>query len=239
MSLVVHAISDKNVFDQASTLMRLRLTTSLLQAFKQFHDSMCKRSALLYVSNDDAGISALEPPVLLKSLVMPNPDRLVEILSYAASCPGEAPLVAVHLALLLCLRLSVMDDQFWTKLSTNPGFGRVLRCLLLTDSRQTIRTRSAKVIQEFFNIVEHTAAGQASGSTLNGSVARYFWTVARDLMSEAAGFPHRCEELFCLTHFLIARIHKQAPELLDVVTLSAKTSQLLLEHTATEVCHCG
>ncbi|RGP70724.1 hypothetical protein FSPOR_3743 [Fusarium sporotrichioides] len=218
MSLVVHAISDKDVFDQASTFMRLKLTTSLLQAFKQFHDR----------------ISALEPSAISKSLVIPDPDRLVEILSYAADCSGDAPLVAVHLALLLCLRLSVMDNQFWTKLSTNAGFGRVLRSLLLTDPRQAIRARSVKVIQEFFNVVEHAAVGHASASALNGSVATYFWIIARDLISEAAGFPRQCEELFRLTYFLLVRINNQAPELVQIATLASKASQLLLEHTTTE-----
>ncbi|RGP80246.1 hypothetical protein FLONG3_1618 [Fusarium longipes] len=217
-SLVVHAISDKSVFDQASTSMRLKLTTNLLQVFKQFYDR----------------INASESQVLLKSLDTPDPNRLVEILSYAASCPGDAPLLAVHLALLISLRLSVVGDQFWTQLSTNPGFGRVLRCLLLTDLRQTIRARSTKVVQDFFNLVEHAAAGQASSSNLAGSVSRYFWTVAGDLMSEAVGFPHQCEEVFLLTHFLLARIQKQAPEWLSIEMLAGKTSQLLIEHTTIE-----
>ncbi|KAH6965506.1 hypothetical protein EDB82DRAFT_300975 [Fusarium venenatum] len=218
MSLVVHAISDKDVFEQASTFIRLKLTTSLLQACKQFHER----------------ISASEPSAMSKSLVIPDPDRLVEILLYAADYPGEAPSFAVHLALLLCQRLSAVDSQFWTKLSTNPGFGRVLRCLLLTDHRQAIRARSIKVIQEFFNVVEHAATGHASISTHNGSVATYFWVVTKDLISEAASFPHQCEELFRLAYFLLARISKQAPEVVNIATLAAKTSQLLLEHTTTE-----
>ncbi|KAL3593824.1 hypothetical protein FPOAC2_08125 [Fusarium poae] len=218
MSLVVHAISDKDVFEQASTFMRLKLTTSLLQACKQFHDR----------------IRASEPSVMSKTLVIPDPDRLVEILLYAVDYPGDAPSYAVHLALLLCIRLSAVDNQFWTKLSTNPSFGRVLRCLLLTDHRQAIRARSIKVIQELFNAVEQAPAGHASVSTLNGSVAAYFWIAARDLISEAADFPHQCEELFRLTYFLLARISKQAPEVVNIATLAAKVSQLLLEHTTSE-----
>jgi ubiquitin carboxyl-terminal hydrolase 34 len=239
MSLVVHAISDKDVFEQASTFMRLKLTTSLLQACKQFHDSRYIDWLYCMVSNDDVGIRASEPSVMSKTLVIPDPDRLVEILLYAVDYPGDAPSYAVHLALLLCIRLSAVDNQFWTKLSTNPSFGRVLRCLLLTDHRQAIRARSIKVIQELFNAVEQAPAGHASVSTLNGSVAAYFWIAARDLISEAADFPHQCEELFRLTYFLLARISKQAPEVVNIATLAAKVSQLLLEHTTSEVCHCG
>lgn len=50
ISLVVHAISDKNVLEKASPFMRLKLTSSLLQAYKQFHDSMCEISIMVYCS---------------------------------------------------------------------------------------------------------------------------------------------------------------------------------------------
>ncbi|KAM0377039.1 hypothetical protein HYE67_003686 [Fusarium culmorum] len=218
MSLIVHAISDKNVFDQASKFMRLKLTTSLLQAFKQLYDR----------------ITASETPAIPKGLVIPDPDRLVEILSYAADCPGDEPSTAITLTLLLCLRLSIMEDQFWTKLSANTDFSRVLRRLILTDPRQVIRVRSIKIMQEFFTILEHTAVDRASDNNLDGLVATYFWTIARDLISEAPDIPHQCDELFRFTYFLLIRINKQAPELVNIATLAAKTSQLLLEHTTTE-----
>lgn len=167
---------------------------------------------------------------------MPDPDRLVEILSYATSCPGESPLVAAHVALFTCLRLSLTDEQFWTKLSANSGFRQVLRRLLLTDPRQNARVHSAKSIQDFFSLTEHAGARYASAASINGLVTKYFWAVTSDLMAEATGFPQQCEDLFRLVQFLLIRINKQAPDLLDIANLAAQVSQLLLDHTTTEVC---
>ncbi|RFN49684.1 hypothetical protein FIE12Z_6036 [Fusarium flagelliforme] len=218
LSLIVHAISDKNIFQQTSMVMRLRLTATLLQTFRQFYDK----------------IVALEPPAISSSLVMPDPDRLVEILSYAASCPNKLSSVAVPIALNMCFRLSVMDDQFWTKLSTNPGFGQTLHCLLLTDARQGIRASAIATVQEHFNLMEQAASFYDLGNTINISIARYFWVLLGELMLEATNFPHQCEELFQLIHFILVKINKHAPEFIDIAKLATETSRILLEHTTTE-----
>ncbi|KAJ4021650.1 hypothetical protein NW752_004658 [Fusarium irregulare] len=218
LSLIVHAISDRDIFQQTSMVMRLRLTATLLHAFRQFYDR----------------IVALEPPAISSSLVMPDPDRLVEILSYVASCPNKLSSVAVPIALNMCFRLSVMDGQFWTKLSTNPGFGEALQCLLLTDARQGIRASAIATVQEHFNLMEPAISFYDLGNTINILIARYFWVLLENLMMEATNFPHQCEELFQLIHFILVKINKHAPDFIDIAKLATETSRLLLEHTTIE-----
>ena len=184
---------------------------------------------------NDVGIVALEPPAISSSLVMPDPDRLVEILSYVASCPNKLSSAAVPIALNMCFRLSVMDGQFWTKLSTNPGFGEALQCLLLTDARQGIRASAIATVQEHFNLMEHAISFYDLGNTINILIARYFWVLLENLMMEATNFPHQCEELFQLIHFILVKINKHAPDFIDIAKLATETSRLLLEHTTIEV----
>lgn len=184
---------------------------------------------------NDVGIVALEPPAISSSLVMPDPDRLVEILSYVASCPNKLSSVAVPIALNMCFRLSVMDGQFWTKLSTNPGFGEALQCLLLTDARQGIRASAIATVQEHFNLMEPAISFYDLGNTINILIARYFWVLLENLMMEATNFPHQCEELFQLIHFILVKINKHAPDFIDIAKLATETSRLLLEHTTIEV----
>ncbi|KAF4967814.1 hypothetical protein FSARC_4706 [Fusarium sarcochroum] len=166
MSFIVQAISDENIFDRASVSLRLRLTCALLHAFRRFLDRI-----------DTPRGSAAS-----KNLVMPEPARLVEILSYAAKCTGEAPSPAVAGTLAICLRLSMLDDQFWTKLSTNPDFGSILECLMLTDPRHTIRSLASKLIEELFSAMDHTvstdeATSGVSDRPRDSPLAQYFWTI--------------------------------------------------------------
>ncbi|KAF5661658.1 hypothetical protein FHETE_8306 [Fusarium heterosporum] len=193
VSFVVQAISDENVFDGASMFLRLKLTCGLLHAFRQFLDRI----------DNPTG------PATSKDLAIPEPARLVEILSYAVGCPGEVPSPAVAGALVICLRLSMLNDAFWTKLSTNPDFALILQRLLLTDPRHAIRSISAKLIEELFNVVDHTPPADELSieiSTENRGIVltKYFWTISR------------------------------APESFDIITFTSRTSQLLLEHTTTE-----
>ncbi|KAJ4264812.1 hypothetical protein NW762_005055 [Fusarium torreyae] len=174
-----------------------------------------------------------------KTLIMPEPARLVEILSYAADCPGEAPSPAVAGTLAICLRLSMLDDQFWTKLSTNPDFGRILNCLLLIDPRHTIRSLASKLIEELFSAMDHTASADEIGDEISdrprdSPLAQYFWKIVSDLVLQTAGFPHQCDEFFRLAHFLLVRINTRAPGLLDIPVFASQTSQLLLGHSSTE-----
>ncbi|KIL84780.1 hypothetical protein FAVG1_12008 [Fusarium avenaceum] len=223
ISFVVQAISDENVFDGASMLLRLKLTCGLLHAFRRFLDRI-----------DNPRGSATS-----KDLAMPEPARLVDILSYAVGCPGEVPSPAVAGTLVICLRLSMLDDGFWTKLSTSSDFAHILRRLILTDPRQAIRSLSAKLVEELFTVVDHVPATsepscETSTGTRDVELTKYFWTIVSDLVAQTASFPSQCGELFSLAHFLLARIKMRAPDLFDIATFAACTSNLLLGHTTTE-----
>lgn len=243
ISFVVQAISDENVFDGASMLLRLKLTCGLLHAFRRFLDSMCARlDNVLNLTSITTGIDNPRGSATSKDLAMPEPARLVDILSYAVGCPGEVPSPAVAGTLVICLRLSMLNDGFWTKLSTSSDFAHILRRLILTDPRQAIRSLSAKLVEELFTVVDHVPATsepscETSTGTRDVELTKYFWTIVSDLVAQTAIFPGQCGELFSLAHFLLARIKMRAPDLFDIATFAACTSNLLLGHTTTEVSH--
>ncbi|KAM5345480.1 hypothetical protein ACJ41O_011342 [Fusarium nematophilum] len=223
ISFVVQAISDENVLDRASVSLRLRLTGALIHAFRRFLDK----------------IGAPRGSATTKSLEAPEPGRLVEILSQAVACSGDLPLPVIAGTLAVTLRLSIFDDRFWAKLSTNPEFVSVLRRLLLTDPRNTIRGHVAKLIEELFSAIEHPTSSDrsidwASNSSDDIPLAKYFWSIVSDLVLQTAGSPNQCEEFFRLAHFLLVRINARAPGLLDIPKLVSQISQLLLAHTSTE-----
>lgn len=242
-SFVVQAISDENIFDGASMFLRLKLTCGLLHAFRRFLDSMCARlDNLLNLTLITTGIDNPRGSAASKDLAMPEPARLLEILSYAVGCPGEVPSPAVAGTLVICLRLSMLNDGFWTKLRTNSDFAHILQRLILTDPRQAIRSLSVKLVEELFTVVDHVPAPsepgcEASAESRDIELTKYFWTIVSDLVAQTANFPHQCEELFLLARFLLVKIKMRAPELFDIATFAACTSNLLLEHTTTEVSH--
>ncbi|KAF4343618.1 hypothetical protein FBEOM_2417 [Fusarium beomiforme] len=223
MSFIVQAISDEDVFTRASVLLRLRLASALLHAFRQFLDKIGLR-----------GESAAS-----NGLPMPKPDRLVKILSYATDCSSDTPSPVIAGALVICLRLSMLDDNFWTELSTNSDFMGTLRRLLLTDPRQTIRSLSAKLIEELFTVIGNvTPTGEAdceaSVRSRESPMAKYFWKVTSDMVKETTRFPYQCEELFKLVYSLMVKINMRSPELLNIALFASQISHLLLEHTTIE-----
>ncbi|KAF4441245.1 hypothetical protein F53441_12094 [Fusarium austroafricanum] len=224
MSLVMQAISDENIFDRASMFLRLKLTCALLHAFRQFLDK----------------IDIPRGSASSKNLAIPQPARLVKILSYAVDCPSEMPSAAIAGTLIICLRLSMLNDKFWVDLSTNSEFTSILHRLLLADPRQAIRSLSAKLVEELFAVMDHaTPTGEPDCETsirsCEGPLAKYFWAVVGNLIQQTTNFPNQCEEFFKLAHFLLVRINARAPEELNMVVFACQISQLLLQHTTTEL----
>ncbi|KAF4990869.1 hypothetical protein FDECE_14224 [Fusarium decemcellulare] len=223
MSFVVQAISDESVFDRASVGLRLRLTGTLIHAFRRFLDRI----------NTPRGSATSG------ELDVPEPARLVEILSHATACPGETPCAVITGTLAVTLRLSMLDGKFWAKLSTNPDFAPVLHCLLLTDPRNSVRGNAAKLIEDLFTVMDRPSSVDRAGDWFSGNLdntplAQYFWLIVSDLVLETAGYPNQCDEFFRLAHFLLMRINTRSPELLDIPKLVSQISQLLLAHTSTE-----
>jgi ubiquitin carboxyl-terminal hydrolase 34 len=162
------------------------------------------------------------------------------MLSYAAGCPGDIPSPVIAGALVICLRLSMLDDKFWAELSTNSDFMHLLHRLLLTDPRQTMRSLSAKLVEELFTVMSTTTSigetdCETSVRSRECSMAEYFWKVTSGMVRQTTGFPNQCEELFKLVYFLLVKIYTRAPELLNIAMFASQISQLLLDHTTTEV----
>lgn len=54
----------------------------------------------------------------------------------------------------------------------------------------------------------------------------------------AVNFPSQCEEVLSLAQSLLARLSR-VPDILDILSLSSQTGELLLSHTSTEVSLAG
>ncbi|EXM05230.1 hypothetical protein FOIG_05225 [Fusarium odoratissimum NRRL 54006] len=223
ISFIVQAISDEDIFNGASVLLRLKLASTLLHAVRQFLDR----------------VGTLRGSVPPQGLPLPDPNRLVKMLSYAIDCPGDIPSPVIAGALVICLRLSMLDDKFWAELSTNPDFNDILHRLLLIDSRQTMRSLSAKLVEELFTVMSTATLisetdCETSVRSRECSMAEYFWKVTSAMVRQTTVFPSQCEELLKLVYFLVVKINARSPELLNIEKFASQISQLLLEHTTTE-----
>ncbi|KAF5652390.1 hypothetical protein F25303_3310 [Fusarium sp. NRRL 25303] len=223
ISFIVQAISDEDIFNGASVLLRLKLASTLLHALRQFLDRV-------------GNLRGSVPP---QGLPLPDPNRLVKMLSYAIDCPGDVPSPVIAGALVICLRLSMLDDKFWAELSTNPDFNHDLHRLLLIDSRQSMRSLSAKLIEELFAVMSTATLiretdCETSATSRECSMTEYFWKVTSAMVRQTTIFPNQCEELFRLVYFLVMKINARSPELLNIEKFASQISQLLLEHTTTE-----
>lgn len=190
--------------------------------------------------NKVTGIGNLRCSVPPQGLPLPDPNRLVKMLSYAIDCPGDVSSPVIAGALVICLRLSMLYDKFWAKLSTNPDFNHNLHRLLLIDSRQNMRSLSAKLIEELFAAMSITTLiretdCENSVVSHESSIAGYFWKVTSAMIRQTTAFPSQSEELFRLVYFLVVNISDRSPGCLNIEKFASQISQLLLEHTTTEV----
>ncbi|KAJ3461759.1 hypothetical protein MRS44_010312 [Fusarium solani] len=240
ISFATQAISDKNVFDQASVSLRLKLTGTLIHAFRRLLDNTLRSTGTLAGSSMVTELYTPGRPVSTDIVIVPEPARLVEILTCAIDSPGDAsPVIAGTLA--LTLRLSIINSAFWAKLNTNPDFVALLHRALLTDPRPGVRSLVVKLIEELVSMTGHTQPlDRANESSSNNpddifvALVSYFWGVVSDLVLQIAGYPDQCEDFFRLTYVLLMRLKARSPGVLDLPRLASQVSQLLLAHTSTE-----
>ncbi|KAF5609704.1 hypothetical protein FPANT_70 [Fusarium pseudoanthophilum] len=185
ISFIVQAISDEEIFNGASVILRLKLASTLLHALRQFLDRI-------------GNLRCSVPP---QGLPLPDPNRLMKMLSYAIDCRGDVSSPVIAGALVICLRLSMLDDKFWAELRKIPDFNNNLHRLLLTDSRQNMRSISAKLIEELFaamstaTLIRETDC-ENSVDSRESSIAEYFWKVTSAMVRQTTEFPSQSEELF-------------------------------------------
>lgn len=242
ITFATQAISDEKVFDQASMSLRQKLTGALIHAFRRLLDNVLRSTETLPSPDKATELYTPGRPISTDNIIVPEPARLVEILTCAIDCPGDAsPVIAGTLA--VTLRLSLLNDAFWAKLSTNPDFAALLHRALLTDPRSGVRSLFVKLIEELVSMPGLTQLlGRSNDSSSNNpddillALASYFWGVVSDLVLQIAGYPDQCEDFFRLTYILLMRLKARSPGLLDLPRLASQVGQLLLAHTSTEVC---
>ncbi|KAH8686753.1 hypothetical protein BGZ61DRAFT_45221 [Ilyonectria robusta] len=221
LSLIVQAISDEDVLDRASLGLRLKLSSALIHAFMRFADRLDTPKGSFKMAN----------------IVIPTPDRLVNILENATAIPDESPMPLIAATLSTIMRLCFLDDEFWGKLSTSSAFSSLLQRMLLTDPRSGVRAVTAKLIEERFSpdyvFSTHHSTIPAGGPRTT-PMTKYFWTIVSDLVPQTARSPNQCDEVFRMAHSLLVKMTARSPELLDTPQLAFRTSQLLLDHVSTE-----
>ena len=164
----------------------------------------------------------------MEDATIPAPKRLVEFLGNAIACSDEIAFSLFAQTLVTILRLSLLDSQFWKKLSEDTTFSSLLQRMLLFDTRGAIRQNTAKHIEE-------VAVAEESMPTRMG-LTRYFWTIVTDLLSSTVNAPTQCDEVFRLVHLILVKVHDKCPSVVDLHKLALMASEQLLDHTSTEVC---
>ncbi|KAF7560328.1 hypothetical protein G7046_g3827 [Stylonectria norvegica] len=218
MSLIVQAISDEALLDGASMGLRLKLSSSLIYGFIRFLNA----------------IDNLRTSSSMKSVQTPEPSRLVDILANAVSCPDEAASQLITGTLAVILRLSLLDVQFWDQLGANLNFSSLLQNLLLFDPRQSIRAVAAKQLEDATVAEEQVRSSSKDGMGNVNRLSKFAWSIAFGLIPKTLDVPSHCEEFFRLTHFLLLSITARSPGIVDIPALTARASELLLDHTSTE-----
>lgn len=237
LSLIVQAISDEDVLDRASLGLRLKLSSALIHAFMRFADSKSNMNPNEVVFNPRPGLDTPKGSFKMANIVIPTPDRLVNILENATAIPDESPMPLIAATLSTIMRLCFLDDEFWGKLSTSSAFSSLLQRMLLTDPRSGVRAVTAKLIEERFSpdyvFSTHHSTIPAGGPRTT-PMTKYFWTIVSDLVPQTARSPNQCDEVFRMAHSLLVKMTARSPELLDTPQLAFRTSQLLLDHVSTE-----
>lgn len=243
MSLATQAISDKDVFDQTSVSLRLKLTGAMIHAFRRLLDNILRSTGTVTGSSLVTELYTPGRPASTDIVIVPEPARLVEILTCALDSPGPgdaSPVIAGTLA--LTLRLSIINAAFWAKLNTNPDFVALLHRALLTDPRPGVRSLVVKLIEELVSMTGNSQPLDRSNESSSNNpddifvaLVSYFWGVVSDLVLQIAGYPDQCEDFFRLTYVLLMRLKARSPGVLDLPRLASQVSQLLLAHTSTEV----
>jgi len=166
----------------------------------------------------------------------PPPKRLVELLSNAVECQGDAGLPLIASTCIAILRLGQSDQPFWADMAQDPVFRDLIQTLVLYNPRRATRMTVVELLENFVDAHVSPYDGQDDGAMSSDQsevpgLARYLWSVVSELIRDAVGLPHQCHELFKLLRKLLFHLGGQV----DLEGLASQVSKLLLKHETIEV----
>lgn len=179
-------------------------------------------------------LQAFNVPFSSDSIGGPTAGRLVEILSESANVAEPDAFSLVMSTFVVVCRLGLMDRKFWDSITPDSTFVELIHQFTLFDPRKHARLA-------FLNIVEETLQAEEKLAIADGSndsprpLTRFFWSVASDLICRAVEAPHQSHEVFRVFHSLLMLVSNKLPAAVDFRKLGSQASQLLLNHTSTEV----
>jgi hypothetical protein len=188
------------------------------------------------------------------SFATPPPSRLIHILSDAAARnvddaefsstaninKDDVGISLISNSFAAILRLGLLQTSFWKEISTDDAFHKVILELVLLDMRKSVRGIAVNLIEDAIDNECQRAFNASTDHSHPDSapsypIAGYFWNIIRSVLTQAVNVPAQCQELFRASHFLLIRVAKTMPEVLDLEKLLQQTSGLLLRHTSSEV----
>ncbi|KAL3953540.1 hypothetical protein ACCO45_011496 [Purpureocillium lilacinum] len=220
LRLIVQALSDPDVLAGTSTSLKMRVASALMQTFVKLTQGTHRSSASEVGCNPTNG---------------PPPKRLVELLSNAVECQGDAGLPLIASTCIAILRLGQSDQPFWADMAQDPVFRDLIQTLVLYNPRRATRMTVVELLENFVDADVSPYDGQDDGAMSSDQsevpgLARYLWSVVSELIRDAVGLPHQCHELFKLLRKLLFHLGGQV----DLEGLASQVSKLLLKHETIE-----
>lgn len=187
-----------------------------------------------------AEIHSLGVQLSPESTCLPSPVRCVDILVTATLAPAnESPVALIECTFTAIMRLSLLDDGFWTTITSNDKFSSLAQRLLV-DERKVVRKFVAEAIADTIEIESQVASSDGIGSLGNyvssPSRIRYFWSVFSDSLAKVITVPDRCQEFFGILQILLLKSNSIVDSAVpDLPKIAWETAELLLNHRCTEV----
>ncbi|UKZ82267.1 hypothetical protein TrVFT333_010052 [Trichoderma virens FT-333] len=195
-SLVSQAISDESLLDQINPVLQVELMGALMHTFTQ----LLRNTRLLGESPSEDGVT------------YPDPGRLVNILADAANgVEGESSLPLIETTLSSILQLCLSRSAFMKDIVNLASFKKLLHRLILLDPRLAVRRLVVDMIKRAVRMEDDSANAFPEDARPPSVLMQYFWLVISDLLFEATGSPHQCQEFFDGIDYLFCKAAQAIP----------------------------
>jgi hypothetical protein len=138
------------------------------------------------------------------------------------------------------LRLSLLDFTFWTAVKADAVFVDLLRGLAIFDSRQKIRGAVSDMIKETVQAEKEAIALIEADPKLavdmtSASLSEGLWSLLWEWLADVVNAPSECYEYFKTLQLLLVNLSERSQTSLDIHAAAFRISELLVDHTSTEV----
>lgn len=152
----------------------------------------------------------------------------------------QAEILTIH-AFSTLMTLSRYDSSFWASITSDSSFGELVSKIILTDSRQSLRSKALRfIIQYFKNGVQLQGSHAPSephldlGSAAPQQICKWFWDLGFQLLPKVVSFANQCSELMEFILTLTDILQSVRRDAVDLGMMASLACQLLLKHETTE-----